>query len=85
MPIGWIDRGLPTAWPPSSPDLTSLDVFLQGYVKNLFYQVKNKARIRVAVAKITYNMFQNTCIYVLPPETPTMKSNKGSSNQEKNL
>ncbi len=33
----WIGRGGPTAWPPRSPDLTPLDFFLWGYVKDKFY------------------------------------------------
>jgi hypothetical protein len=36
----WIDRSGPIAWPPRSPDLTPLDFFLWGYVKNIVYQVK---------------------------------------------
>jgi hypothetical protein len=62
----WIDRGGPIAWPPSSPDLTSLEFFLWGYVKNIVYQVKIndlqhlKARVRDAVAMVTPNMLQAT-------------------------
>jgi hypothetical protein len=36
----WIGRGGPIAWTPRSPDLTLLDFFLWGYVKNIVYQVK---------------------------------------------
>jgi len=36
-PGRWIGRGGPIAWPPRSPDLTSLDFFLWGYLKNLVY------------------------------------------------
>lgn len=34
-PICWIGRGGPVLWPPRSPDLTHLDFFLWGYLKNL--------------------------------------------------
>lgn len=34
----WIGRGGPTKWPPRSPDLTSLDFFLWGFVKETVYQ-----------------------------------------------
>ena len=66
MPRRWIGRGGPTAWPPRSPDLTPLDFFLWGYVKNIVYQVKInslqhlKARIREAMATVTPNMLQAT-------------------------
>jgi hypothetical protein len=62
----WIVISGPTAWPPRSPELTPLDLFLWGYVKNIVYQVKIndlqhlKARIRDAVATVTLNMLQAT-------------------------
>jgi hypothetical protein len=62
----WIGRGGRIAWPPRSPDLTPLDFFLWGYVKNIVYQVKIndlqhlKARMRDAVATVTPNMLQAT-------------------------
>lgn len=34
----WIGRGGPIPWPPRSPDLTPIDFFLWGRVKNLVYQ-----------------------------------------------
>ena len=34
----WIDRGVPTAWPACSPDLTCLDFFLWGCMKSMVYQ-----------------------------------------------
>jgi hypothetical protein len=34
---GWIGRGGPTAWPPSSPDLNPLNVYLWGHLKTLVY------------------------------------------------
>jgi hypothetical protein len=60
----WIGRSGPIAWPPRSPDLTPLDIFLWSYVQNIVYQVKIndlqhlKARIRDAVAMVTPNMAQ---------------------------
>jgi hypothetical protein len=62
----WIGRGGPIAWPPSSPDLTPMDSFLWGYVKNTVYQVKIndlqhlKTCIRDAVAMVTLNSLQAT-------------------------
>uniref|UniRef100_A0A1Y1L7H2 Tc1-like transposase DDE domain-containing protein n=1 Tax=Photinus pyralis TaxID=7054 RepID=A0A1Y1L7H2_PHOPY len=37
FPNRWIGRGGPVAWPPRSPDLTPLDFFLWGHLKNLVY------------------------------------------------
>jgi len=33
----WIGRGGPVTWPPRSPDLTPLDFFLWGLIKDLVY------------------------------------------------
>lgn len=60
-PNHWIGRGGPIAWPPRSPDLTSLDFFLWGHLKSLVYEtpVENHqdlvARIVVAADKIKEN------------------------------
>jgi hypothetical protein len=34
---GWTGRGGPTAWPPRSPDLNPLNVYLWGHLKTLVY------------------------------------------------
>jgi hypothetical protein len=34
FPGRWISRAAPIAWPPRSPDLTPLDSFLWGFVKD---------------------------------------------------
>lgn len=34
----WIGRGEPVAWPARSPDLTSPDFYLWGYLKNIVYE-----------------------------------------------
>jgi hypothetical protein len=66
----WIGRGGPIAWPPSLPDLTPLDFFLRGYVKNIVYQVNIndhqhlKAHIKDSVATVTSNVLQATWIEV---------------------
>jgi hypothetical protein len=33
----WIGRGGPTAWPPRSPDLNPLDLYLWGHLETLVY------------------------------------------------
>ncbi|KAJ4433566.1 hypothetical protein ANN_15875 [Periplaneta americana] len=37
FPDRWIGRGGPIAWPPRSPDLNPLDVYLWGHLKSLVY------------------------------------------------
>lgn len=39
FPDNWIGRGGPVNWPARSPDLTPLDYFLWGYIKNYVYKV----------------------------------------------
>ena len=67
FPGRWIGRGGPLAWPPRSPDLSPLDLFFWGYVKQLVYtppQPANladlKERIRVAVRSVTSDMLKRT-------------------------
>ena len=35
FPGRWVGRGGPTAWPPRSPDLTPLDFFAWGFIKDV--------------------------------------------------
>ena len=55
----------PIPWPPRSPDITSLDFFLWGYVKNSVYKsrVKSiidlKTRIDNVVSSVNEDMFKN--------------------------
>jgi hypothetical protein len=55
----WIGRGGPSPWPPPSPDLTPLDFFLWGHIKDVVYRTPPttlfdlKERIMVACANIS--------------------------------
>jgi len=66
FPNRWIGRDGPTPWPPRSPDITALDFFLCGYVKDKVFStpvrdITNlKARITDAFATITEDMLENT-------------------------
>jgi len=66
FPDRWIGRDGPIPWPPRSPDITPLDFFLWGYVKDIVYQTKVrdiadlKQRIRNAIATIDGPMLQRT-------------------------
>ncbi|CAH0382002.1 unnamed protein product [Bemisia tabaci] len=58
-PGRWIGRGGPIAWPPRSPDLTCLDFYLWGKLKDAVYKSRPnnpeemKQRIRDVCASIT--------------------------------
>ena len=58
----WIGRGGPVAWPPRSPDLTSPNYFLWGFVKERVMAIAPttpddmKERIRRACTEITPEM-----------------------------
>ncbi|PNF30502.1 hypothetical protein B7P43_G10874 [Cryptotermes secundus] len=66
FPEGWIGRGGPISWPPSSPNVTPLDFFLWGYVKNIVYktQVRDidqlKTRVRDTVTTVNVGMLART-------------------------
>src|SRR5215469_14982797 len=40
FPGRWIGRAAPIPWPPRSPDLTPLDFYLWGHVKDMMYSEK---------------------------------------------
>ncbi|XP_029653233.1 uncharacterized protein LOC115226371 [Octopus sinensis] len=62
----WIGRYGPIPWPPHSPDITPLDFFLWGYVKDIMYQTKIwdiadlKQRIRNAITTVDEAILQRT-------------------------
>jgi len=66
FPNRWIGRDGPTPWSPRSPDITSLDFCLWGYVKDKVFSTpvtdttNLKARITYAFATITEDMLENT-------------------------
>lgn len=61
----WIGRSGPIVWPPRSPDLTPMDFFAWGYIKNKVYAQKIadlndlKAKIQAASQLITQEMLKN--------------------------
>ena len=66
FPNRWIGRNGPTPWPPRSPDITSLDYFLCGYVKDKVFSItvpditNFKARITDGIATVIEDMLENT-------------------------
>jgi hypothetical protein len=66
FPNRWLGRDGPLAWPPRSPDITPLDFFLWGYVKDKVYVTKvtgvedMKTRIRDAITIINRGMLVRT-------------------------
>ena len=65
FPNQWIGRRGLMEWPARSPDLTSLDFFLWGYVKSIVYKTKPldlaalKRRITLAIRSVTHDMLCN--------------------------
>jgi len=65
FPNRWIRRDGSTSWPPRSPNITPLDFFLWGYVKDKVlstpvpYITNLKARITDDFAAITEHMLEN--------------------------
>lgn len=65
FPMKWIGRGGVVNWPARSPDLTSLDFFLWGYVREIVYKdppttrEDMKNRIRAAFESITPEMLSH--------------------------
>jgi hypothetical protein len=66
LPGCCVGRGSPTVWPPRSPDLTPLDFFAWGFIKDVVYRRKVRdladlrQRIIEAVELITPHMLINT-------------------------
>jgi len=44
FPNRWLGRGGPIAWPPRSPDLTTIDYYLWAQIKTLVYETKVDSR-----------------------------------------
>lgn len=65
MPDSWIGTYGPILWPARSPDITPLDFFVWGYIKDKVFQTAPeniediKTRIRNACEAITPEMLQN--------------------------
>ena len=66
FPNRWIRRNGPTPWPPRSPDITPLDFFLWGYVKDRVYRTPVRdvetlqSRIIEVLATVNEEMLENT-------------------------
>jgi len=66
FPNRWTGIDGPTPWSPRSPDITPLDFFLWGYVKDKVFSTPVpditdlKARITDPFATITEDMLENT-------------------------
>jgi len=65
FPNRWLGRGGPVAWPPRSPDLTSLDYYIWDHIKSLVYETKVDSRAALrhhifAAAEHIHNHPNNT-------------------------
>ena len=67
FPDAWIGRGGPIPWPPRSPDLSPLDLFLWEYIKNIVYaeNIRNiqhlQEGITSAIETVKRDMIRKTC------------------------
>jgi len=61
FPNRWIGRDGPALWPPRSPDITPIDFFLWGYLKDKVFStaVPDITNLK-AFATITEDMLENT-------------------------
>ena len=70
FPDLWIGRDGPIPWPPRSPDITPMDFFVWGYVKDIVYRTPVqdlndlKQRIRNAISTITEEMLRHTWLEI---------------------
>ena len=66
FPERWIRRDGPIPWPPCSPDITPLGIFLWDYVKDIVYRTKVRdlsdlqLRIIEAIGTVTVDMIART-------------------------
>ena len=70
FPDMWIGRRGPIDWPPRSPDLTPMDFWLWGMIRDQVYSEKSsnlqelKEKITVAFSNVPLEMCQNACLSV---------------------
>jgi len=57
FPNRWTGRDGPTPWPPLSPDITLLDFFLWGYVKDKVFStpVPDITNLKGRITRFCYN------------------------------
>jgi hypothetical protein len=62
FPNAWIGKGGPISWPPRSPDLTQMDCFLWGYVKNCVQgeKIRDLKHVRDRIPTVTPDIIQQT-------------------------
>lgn len=67
FPNSWIGRGGPRNWPPRSPDLSPLDYFLWGLIKEFVYRDTVDTRMQLeeklmeSLGTITPEMLRSAC------------------------
>jgi hypothetical protein len=89
FPDRWIGRDEPISWPPRSSDITQLNLFLWGYVKDRVYATRVpdlptlRDRIRDVISSVTPDMLDRTwqeieyrLDIILPPMGHMLKCTK---------
>jgi hypothetical protein len=65
FPGRWVERDVPIPWAPRSADITPLDFFLWGYVKDIVYKTRVttleelQLRIVATIETVTPEMLEN--------------------------
>lgn len=83
FPLRWTGTNGPVKWPPRSPDLTPLDFFLWGYLKDRVYTEQSsslenlKERIIVACSSITSEMLKSVTASILTRYEKCVSNNGG--------
>lgn len=83
FPNRWIGTNGPIRWPPRSPDLTPLDFFIWGYLKDSVYTRRPqnledlKAKIREACNTLTQQMLLMSCTRTLLSRLEACVQNEG--------
>ena len=67
FPNRWLGRGGPVAWPPRSPDLTPLDIYIWGHMKTLVYEVRSIHEQHCATVFLQRQNTSATMQTTLPP------------------
>ena len=62
FPDRWIGRDGPTSWPPQSPDITPLDFFFWGYVKEQVFQesIQDIAYLKMRITTVIFRLNTST-------------------------
>ncbi|GBL95881.1 hypothetical protein AVEN_227124-1 [Araneus ventricosus] len=73
FPQRWIGRGAVMAWPPRSPDITPLDFYLWGYVKQHVYseRINDISHLKQRITDVIHSVTPDVLTRVWEKQEPT--------------